>query len=83
MYVGDTNPIPVDLVTMGGATIEFISYARRYLGEISPEGTSIRGIWIHGNPDLGPACGLAVHHRGENPPGSAPDECRERRTGTQ
>jgi len=35
---------------MGGSTLELISNARRYLGEISPDGASIRGTWTHGYP---------------------------------
>jgi pimeloyl-ACP methyl ester carboxylesterase len=50
MYVGNDYPIPVDSVLMGGSTIELTSNSVRYKGEINADGTSIRGIWIHGNP---------------------------------
>jgi len=50
MFVDNTNPIHVDSVTVGRSTLELIGNVGRYQGEISADGTSIRGIWIHGNP---------------------------------
>jgi pimeloyl-ACP methyl ester carboxylesterase len=50
MYRDDTDPIPVQSVMVGGSAIEFISNRGRYQGEISADGRSIRGIWIHGYP---------------------------------
>ena len=50
MFVDNTNPIPVQSVTVGRATIEIFGNAGRYQGEISADGTSIRGTWTRGNP---------------------------------
>ena len=50
MYIDNGYPIPVESVLVGGSTIELISNPGRYQGEINPEGTSIRGTWVHGNP---------------------------------
>jgi pimeloyl-ACP methyl ester carboxylesterase len=50
MYVGDANSIPIDSVTVGRSTIEFSGNAGRYRGEISPDGTTVHGIWVRGNP---------------------------------
>jgi hypothetical protein len=44
------QPIHVDSVTVGRSTFELIRNVGHYQGEISADGTSIRGIWIHGNP---------------------------------
>jgi pimeloyl-ACP methyl ester carboxylesterase len=50
MYFDDTNPIPVDSVTVVGSTVEFVGNTGRYHGEMSANGTSIRGIWVDGYP---------------------------------
>jgi non-heme chloroperoxidase len=50
MYIQNTNPIPVHSVLVGGSTVEIISNRGRYQGEISADGSTIRGVWISGNP---------------------------------
>ena len=50
MYFNSAYPIPVDSVLVGGSTLELVSNPGRYQGEINADGTSIRGVWIHGNP---------------------------------
>jgi pimeloyl-ACP methyl ester carboxylesterase len=50
MYIQNTNPIPVHSVLVGGSTVEINSSRGRYQGEISADGSSIRGVWISGNP---------------------------------
>jgi hypothetical protein len=50
MYVENANPIPVESVMVGGSTIELIANSVRFRGEINADGTSIRGMWIHGIP---------------------------------
>jgi len=50
MSVQDATLIPIDSVTVRGSTLEVIGNLGRYTGDISADGTSIHGTWIHGNP---------------------------------
>ena len=50
MFLESTNPIPVTSVTVDESTIDLIGNLGRYYGHLSADGTSIRGLWLHGNP---------------------------------
>ena len=50
MLIESANPIPLDSVTVSGPTIDLIGNVGRYWGQISADGTVIRGIWMVGNP---------------------------------
>ena len=50
LYLHDSNPIPVHSVLVGGSTVEILSNPGRYRGEMSADGSSIRGVWISGYP---------------------------------
>jgi non-heme chloroperoxidase len=52
MFLESTYPIPVNSVTVDESTIDLIGNLGRYYGHISADGTSIRGLWLPGNPRL-------------------------------
>ena len=50
MFLESTNPAPINSMTVDESTIDLISNLGRYYGHLSADGTSIRGLWLHGNP---------------------------------
>jgi non-heme chloroperoxidase len=50
MFLESTNPIPINSVTVDESTIDLIGNLGRYYGHLSADGSSIRGLWLQGNP---------------------------------
>ena len=50
MFLESTNPIPINSVMVDESTIDLIGNLGRYYGHLSADGTSIRGLWLSGNP---------------------------------
>jgi non-heme chloroperoxidase len=63
MFLESTNPIPINSVTVDESTIDLIGNLGRYYGHLSADGTSIRGLWLRGNPrPLDPPITLELKH---------------------
>jgi len=63
MFLESTNAIPITSVTLDESTIDLISNLGRYYGHLSADGTSIRGLWLRGNPrPLEPPITLELKH---------------------
>jgi non-heme chloroperoxidase len=50
MFIESTHPVPIDSVTVNESTIDIIGNVGRYYAHLSADGTSIRGLWLQGNP---------------------------------
>jgi non-heme chloroperoxidase len=50
MFIESTNPVPIDSVIVNESTIDIIGNVGRYYGHLSADGTSVRGLWLQGNP---------------------------------
>ena len=50
MFIESANPIRLDSVTVSGPTIDLIGNVGHYWGQLSADGTAIRGIGMLGNP---------------------------------